>query len=311
MKRMSFSHTVKDELAHHWPSRRCCRTAEFSAMMRVDGRLHLRGAGRYALHLSSENAAVARKSLRLLSDLYNFSGEVAVRRSRLSQANNYRVYIDEQPGLGQVLNELGILDDSLNLRADIPRRLVKSPCCAAAFVRGLFLGGGFVSSPRGQYHLELVTDHLELARTGQELMARFEIHARVIEKKNRYTVYLKQAQAIVDFLTLIGAHTATLSWEDVRTVKGVRSNVNRLVNCDTANLNKAVKAAMEQLRDIARIDEFLGLAKLPAALREIAMVRMNNPQANLVELGQACEPKLSKSAANHRVRRLREYAAKL
>lgn len=311
MKEASFSHQVKDELAHHWPGKRCCRTAELAALVRVDGRLHLHGPGRCSLHLSSENAAVTRKSLRFFSDLFDVSGEISVRRSRLSRANNYLLYIDERPGLAQVLNELGVLDDSLNLRAEIPGRLIKSDCCAASFARGLFLGGGFVSHPRGQYHLELVMESYQLAMTAQDVFNRFEIRARVIEKQNRYTLYLKQAQAIVDSLALIGAYSATLAWEDMRTVKGVRSTVNRLVNCDTANLNKAVKAALEQIRDIGKIEAMVGLAKLPLALQEIAEARLSNPQANLVELGEACQPKLTKSAAYHRISRLQAYAAKL
>ncbi len=115
----------------------------------------------------------------------------------------------------------------------------------------------------------------------------------------------------MDSLTFIGAYSATLAWEDMRTVKGVRSTVNRLVNCDTANLNKAVKAALEQIRDIGKIEAMVGLAKLPLALQEIAETRLSNPQANLVELGEACQPKLTKSAAYHRISRLQAYAAKL
>ena len=145
---MSFSNQVKDELAHQWPGKRCCRAAELSAMIRMDGSLHLLGGERFALHLSSENAAVARLSLRLLGDLYGITGKVTVRRSKLSNANNYLVYVDWQPGLGQALNELGVLDDSFHLRQDVPGRLVRQSCCAVAFLRGLFLGGGFISSPK-------------------------------------------------------------------------------------------------------------------------------------------------------------------
>ncbi len=311
MKKTSFSHQVKEELAHQWSGKRCCRTAEFAALVRVDGRLHLHGNDRFSLQMNSENAAVTRRSLRLMTDLYGVSGEISVRRSRLSQANNYQLYIVERPEMGQILNELGVLNDSLSLQADIPGRLIRSDCCAAAFVRGFFLGGGFVSHPQGQYHLEMVTESLSLAVTAQELLARFDIRARMIEKQNRYTVYLKKAQAIVDSLALIGAYSATLAWEDTRTVKEVRSNVNRLVNCDTANLKKVVKAAMEQIADIAKIDESIGLANLPSGLQEIAQVRLSYPQANLVELGEACQPRLTKSAAYHRIRRLKEYAAKL
>lgn len=311
MKTMTFSHQVKDELAHHRAGRPCCRAAELSAVIRVDGGLLFKGKGRFGLRLSSENAAVTRKSLRLFSNLYHLTGDVSVRRSKLSGANNYFFELDDRPGLEQALNELGILDDSLNPRPDVPGRLVKSNCCAAAYARGLFLGGGFISNPQGQYHLEVVTRNPAVAETCKDLLSRFDITARVIEKDDRYTLYLKQAQAIVDFLALIGAFSAILAWEDVRTVKDVRASVNRRVNCDTANLNKVVKASVDQVNDIVKIDEAMGLSKLPKGVREIAVARVANPHSNLAELGEACSPKLSKSAVYHRIRRLKEYADKL
>jgi cell division protein WhiA len=308
---LSFSNEVKDELSHQWPGRRCCRSAELSAIIRMDGSLHLLGGERYALHMTTENAAVARKGLRLLSRLYGLSGEVTIRRSKLSRANNYLVYINSQPPLEQALNELGILDDRLNLRQDVPRRLVRNDCCAIAYIRGLFLAGGSISNPKSHYHLEMVTDNYVLARTIEELLVRFNIKAKVVERRGSYAVYLKKGQAIVDLLALIGAHTALLKWEDVGTLKNVRSSVNRLVNCDTANLNKAVKASLEQLSDIAKIDSLMGLASLPPALREVAEIRQNNPQMNIKELGLACNPQLTKSAVYHRIRRLRQVASRL
>jgi len=280
-------------------------------MIRIDGSLHLLGGEKYALHLTTENAAVARKSLRLLGELYGLSGKVTVRRSKLSKANNYLVYIDWQPFLSQALNELGILDDSLSLRQDVPRRLIRQSCCAIAFLRGLFIGGGFISNPKGQYHLEITTDNFSLAQTIQRLLDKFEIKSALTERRGYLAVYMKQARAIVDFLALIGAYTALLTWEDVMIVKEIRGAVNRLVNCDTANLNKVVTAALEQLSDIAKVEDHMGIAALPAALREIAEARMANPQASLRELAEACSPQLTKSAAYHRIRRLQALAASL
>lgn len=277
----------------------------------MDGSLHLLGGDRYALHLSTESAAVARKSLRLMNDLFGLTGEVTVRRSKLSKANNYLVYIDWQRSLAQALNELGVFDDTFSVRQDVPGRLVKKTCCAIAYLRGLFLGGGFVSDPKGQYQLELATNNQAVAETCLGLLNRFEIRANVHERRGYHAVYIKQAQAIVDFLALVGAHTALLKWEDVRIFKDVRSKVNRLVNCDTANLNKAVTAALGQLSDIAKIESAYGLDRLPAALREIAGVRVANPEANLKELAAMCRPSLTKSAAYHRLRRLKELAATL
>lgn len=294
-----------------WPGRRCCRAAELSAVIRMDGNLHLLGNSRFALHLTTENAAAARKCLRLISDLYKLSGKVTIRRSKLSKTNNYLVFVNWQSGLGQALNELGILDDSLNLRQDVPGRLIKRDCCALSYLRGLFLGGGFISDPKSQYHLEFTSDNLFLAQTISDLLKRFDLGSKHTERREHQIIYMKQAQTIFDFLSLIGANAALLKCEDVRILKSVRSSVNRVVNCDTANLNKVVEAALDQLSDIAKIDEAVGLHKLPLALREIAEARIANPQASLKELGEAGELGLTKSAAYHRVRRLKEFADKL
>ena len=150
-----------------------------------------------------------------------------------------------------------------------------------------------------------------LAMTIRRLLARFKIRSAPAERRGHFEVYLKKSQAIVDFLALIGAYVALLTWEDVRILKGIRESVNRLVNCDTANLNKAVTAALEQLSDIAKIENDIGLAGLPPALRQIAEARLANPQASLKELGERCEPRLTKSATYHRVRRLQALAARL
>lgn len=306
---MSFSIQIKDELAHRRPRKKCCQVAELSAIIRMDGSLHLQGQpNRYALHISTENAAVARKALKLFGDIFELKGEVTVRRWRLRDSNNYLLYIPENPRMGQVLNELGILDDSLNIRYGIAPRLVKQSCCAIAYLRGLFMGGGFVGHPAGEYHFELVTDNYTLAQDAQKLLNRFGLSPKILTRKKNFALYLKGADQIAQLLALIGAHTAVLKWEDVRILKGMRSSVNRLVNCDTANLNKAVEAALAQLSDIALIEEEIGLDRLPRGLADLAHTRLTHPQASIKELGEACEPPLSKSAVYHRIRRIQFLA---
>lgn len=306
---MTFTAQVKNELAHHIAREKSCQVAELSAIIRMDGSLHLQGPpGRLALHISTENAATARKVLRLLSENFKLKGEVTIRRWRLKNANNYLVFIPEQPQLGQSLNELGILDDSLNIRYDILPRLVRINSCAAAYLRGLFLGGGSVSDPAGDYHFELVTDNYRLAADSKSLMERLGLNPKILTRKKNFAVYLKSADQIIQCLALIGAHTALLKWEDIRIKKEVRANVNRLVNFDTANLNKTVDAAISQLSDIDIIEEGFGLEKLPRALADVARARRAHPNVNIKELGEACDPPLSKSAVYHRLRRLHALA---
>ncbi len=308
---MPFSSQVKDELAHQQPRKMCCQIAELSAIIHISGSLHLQGQpNRYALHISTENAAVARKVLKLFNDLFDMRGEVTVRRFRLSDANNYLVYIPENPKMVQSLNELGILDDSLNIKYGIVPRLIKKSCCAVAYLRGLFMGGGFIGDPKGKYHFELSTDNYGLAGDAVKLMNRFDLYPKIRERKNRFLIYLKGTEPMVQFLALIGAHTALLKWEDVRIIKSMRASVNRLVNCDTANLNKSVEAALSQLSDIAIIDEEMGLDNLPAGLSTLARTRLANPEASLEELGKEHDPKLSKSAVYHRIRRIKQLADK-
>lgn len=309
---MSFSAQVKDELAHKQPRKKCCQVAELSAIIRMDGSLHLSGRpNRYSLHISTENAAVARKVLKLFSDIFQLKGNVTIRRWRLKGTNNYLVFIPYHSKLDQVLNELGILDDSLNIRYGIAPRLVKQSCCAAAYLRGLFIGGGFVGHPSGQYHFELATENYALIQDAQSLMNRFGLQPRILTRKRNFALYLKGADQIAQLLALIGGYDALLKWEDVRILKEMREAVNRLVNCDTANLNKAVDAALSQLSDIALIDEEIGLDKLPPSLADLARTRLAYPQASIKELGEVCEPSLSKSAVYHRIRRLQGLASGL
>jgi DNA-binding protein WhiA len=235
-----------------------------------------------------------------------------VERSLLHRSNNYLIYLKPQPKLNQMLNEAGILSDSLVLNYGIAKRLVRQSCCAASYLRGAFLGRGFVSDPRrGDYHFEITTDARQLARDLRDLMNHFQLGARLSEREKDYQVYLKDSDQIVRFLTLAGAFSSLLAWEDIRILKELRNQVNRLVNCDTANLSKTVEAAITQLENISIIDEEMGLSNLSKGLREVVFARRSFPQASIQELGESCQPTLSKSAVYHRLRRLNRLAESL
>ena len=305
---MSFTAEVKDELSRIMPKRNCCPKAELAALVRVEGTLHITGAERYRLEVATETAPVARKTIKLLHELYGLKTELTVRRSILHKTNNYLITVPQQAKLTQSLNDLGILDDSLDISYRIPGRLVKKDCCAVSYLRGAFLGGGFVADPHGDFHFELTAEAPEMADDLVTLMARFEMEARVTKRRGLYAVYLKGAEPIVTFLALVGAHRALLRAEDVRVMKSVRNRVNRLVNAETANLVKSTDAAMAQLEGIRQLAEARGLDGLPPALRELAYLRLEHPDASLRELGEYADPPLSKSAVYHRIRRLEELA---
>lgn len=308
---MSFSAVVKNELARVAPVRRCCRTAELAAILHIDGTLRLHGGGRCSLEVATENAAVARRVVADLHELFELQSDLVVRRNTLTKTNNYLIEIPDQPRLAQSLNEIGVLDDSMNIVHGVLPRIVKRNCCAVAYLRGAFLGGGSVADPRGEYHFEIDTQSEQLAQDLKRLLARFGMDGRVRTRRDVHVLYMKDGDSIIQFLALVGAHAALLTSEDVRVLKQVRAAVNRLVNMDTANVSRAVAAAAQQLADIRAVQSGIGLRRLPPALREIAQARLAHPEASLTELGEMCAPRLTKSAVNHRMRRISGLAAKI
>jgi len=306
---VSFTAEVKEELSRIEPRRACCLKAELAALIRIEGTLHITGHERYRLEVATETAPVARKVIKLLHGIYGLKTELTVRRSVLHKTNNYLITVPGQPKLTQALADLGILDETLGLSYGIAPQLVKRDCCAISYLRGAFLGGGFVADPHGDFHFELTAESAEMADALVELMARFDIDARVAQRRATYAVYLKGAEPIVTFLALVGAHRALLRTEDVRIVKSMRNDVNRLVNAETANLAKTAEAALEQIDAINTLVEARGLESLPPALQELALLRLENPDVSLRELGELADPPLTKSAVYHRVRRIEELAA--
>lgn len=308
---MSFTAEVKEELSRVMPARSCCPRSELAALIRVEGTLHLAGGERYRLEMATETAPVARKAIKLMHSLYGLKTELTVRRSVLHKTNNYLITVPSQPALAVALSDLGILDEAAGLNYGVPAKLVRKDCCAISYLRGAFLGGGFVADPHGDFHFELTAETEELARGLVSLMARFGIEAKVTRRRGLYAVYLKGAEPIVTFLALVGAHRALLRTEDVRIIKSMRNDVNRLVNAETANLQKSADAAMSQVEDIRYLAETHGIESLPAALQELAQLRIDHPDVSIRELGEYADPPLSKSAVYHRIRRLEALAAEL
>ena len=307
---MSFTAEVKDELSRIEPRRQCCLKAELAALVRIEGTLHITGPSRYRLEVATETAPVARTVIKLLHGVYGLKTELTVRRSVLHKTNNYLITVPTQPRLAEALDELGIVGDE-GFSVGIDPKLVKRDCCAIAYLRGAFLGGGFVADPHGDFHFELTAETEQLAEDLISLMARFEIPARVARRRGVYAIYLKGAEPIVTFLALVGAHRALLRTEDVRIIKSMRNDVNRLVNAEIANQQKTAEAAISQIQAIDALSAGVGLENLPPALRELAELRLANPEVSLRELGELADPPLTKSAVYHRVRRIEELAAEM
>jgi len=306
---MSFSITVKNELARMKAFKPCCQMAELAALARMDGVIQISGAHRTALHIHNENAAVARKTFSYVKELFDVQADILVRRKvRLKKNNVYAVRIQSRQKIRTILEALGLMEQDGQLAEGIKEDFTKKDCCRRAFLRGVFLGGGSVNDPEGTYHLEITTNDERLSKDICRLLKKYGLPAKVSDRKNWYVVYLKGSEEIVNLLNVMGAHAALLNFENVRIYKGMRNQVNRIVNCETANLNKTVNAAVKQVEDIKYIEGSLGLGKLPASLREVAEIRLEYPDSSLKELGEMINPKVGKSGVNHRLRRLSKIA---
>jgi cell division protein WhiA len=307
---MSFTSTIKKELTQLEVDT-CCKQAELSALVRMNGTIGIRQE-RLILDIITENPSTARYVFSLLKSLYSVQPEVLVRKKvRLKKNNVYVIRLTSQAD--QVLSKLYILKNNWERIVGIAPELIKDHCCQRAYLRGAFLATGSVNNPdSASYHLEMVSTYHDHAEALCELMNQFHLHAKIIERKKGYVVYIKEGDKIGEFLNIIGAHPSLLHFENARIMKDMRNSVNRLVNCETANLNKTIQAAMRQIENIELIDQEIGLDQLPHRLREVAEVRLKYPEVSLTELGQLLPSgKVSKSAINHRLRKLDEMANRL
>ncbi len=308
---MSFTIDTKDELSRVPAQCSHCNRALLSALIRIEGSLHKEGGGGYRLEVATDNIFVARLIIKLVHELYNLKTEFTVRQSVLHKTQNYLIEIPTQADLAKALVNLGIITEDGGMIFGISPELVAKQCCAAAYVRGAFLGGGFVSSPRGDFHFEICVSNKELADDLAAILQDHEIPGRVVQRRNAYVVYLKSGEAICDVLAFTGAHQAALRMENERVYKSMRNEVNRRTNAEVANQGKTVDSAMRQIMAIRKVVDAYGIENLPPALQEYIRLRVNNPDASLTELGEAASPPLSKSAVYHRVRRIEEMAKEL
>ena len=306
---MSFSSEVKEELSEQIASGRHCRLAETAAILSLCGKIVITENDRYCVKIQTENLAVARKYFTLLRKTFNIRAEVSVRKSR--EVRFYSVIVSKDPEARRLLGETCLLDEDGNVSecmSPMHHRLLRQNCCRRAFIRGAFLAVGSVSDPEKSCHFEIVCTALEKARQLQELLASYDVDAKVVLRKRHYVVYIKEGSQIVELLGLMGAHISLMQLENVRIVKEMRNSVNRKVNCETANLNKTVSAAVRQAEDIRYIQEKIGLDKLPMDLEETARLRLEHTEASLKELGDMLSPKVGKSGVNHRLRKLSQIA---
>ncbi|MCP1191133.1 DNA-binding protein WhiA [Priestia flexa] len=307
---MSFASETKKELTN-LEVKDCCAKAELSALIRMNGSLAFSNRN-LTVDVQTENAAIARRIYVLLKKSYNVTVELLVRKKmRLKKNNVYIVRLVEKARF--LLEDLKILNEGFTFTHNISEELVKKKCCKRSYLRGAFLAGGSINNPEtSSYHLEIFSLYREHNDALCELMNTFGLNSKTLERKKGYINYLKEAEKITEFLSIVGAHSALLRFEDVRIVRDMRNSVNRLVNCETANLNKTIGAAIRQVENIRYIQETVGLEVLPEKLREIARLRVEYQDVTLKELGEMVSGgQISKSGINHRLRKIDEIAGKL
>ena len=306
---MSYASEVKKELTTLEVHREHAK-AELTALIRMNGSVSIYNQS-LVLNIQSENAAIARRMYSLLKDHYNSEGELLVRRKMKLKKNNIYIVRLKQ-GVRELLDELEIFD-GLSFKTHVSEEIMMNEQKQRSYLRGAFLAGGSVNSPEtSRYHLEIYSNYEDHNQDICQIMNQFDFNARTIERRNGYITYLKEAEKIADFLALVGAHNSMMRFEDIRIVRDMRNSVNRLVNCENANMNKTIDAAAKQIENIEFIDEMGGLDKLPIKLKEIAVLRLENPDVSLKELGEMVPSgEISKSGINHRIRKINEYADKL
>ncbi|KAB7704184.1 DNA-binding protein WhiA [Bacillus aerolatus] len=307
---MSFASETKKELTT-LEVKDCCAKAELSALIRMNGSLSFSNR-LLVVNIQTENAAIARRIYVLLKKNYQVEVELLVRKKmRLKKNNVYIVRLKEKAR--DILEDLAIIETSFSFVHNISPGLIEKKCCRRSYLRGAFLAGGSVNNPEtSSYHLEIFSLYKEHNDALCELMNLFDLNSKTLERKKGFITYLKEAEKITEFLNIVGAHNALLRFEDIRIVRDMRNSVNRLVNCETANLNKTIGAALRQVENIRFIESSVGLEVLPGKLREIAELRVAHQDVTLKELGEMVSgATISKSGINHRLRKIDEIAEKI
>jgi len=311
---MSFSAEVKEELSKHIGTSRHCQLAEIAAIIECAGYLS-EDDGKYTLYIQADNVLVARKFFTLLKKAFNIGTSILEEIPDIKENGRvYRPVMQDGKDLLSVLGAIKLLDadgNILDIQNGVSSMVTRNTCCKRAFLRDSFLCLGSISDPNKGYHLEYVCINEMQARHLQDMIESFDIEAKIVIRKKYYVLYIKEGSGIVDLLNIMEAPVSLMNLENLRIVKEMRNSINRRVNCEVANITKTVNAASKQIEDITYIKDHYGFDNLQTNLREMAEVRLENPEATLVELGRMLDPVVGKSGVNHRLRKLSDLADKL
>lgn len=298
----SFAYKVKSELCRAPVQRLCCARAEAYGVL-----LYGTAFSSKEIRIITENAEFAARLPRL------FQRAFGLRFDRVP---------DEEPGhgklifqmtsqdkLNKIINQFGY-DPKQNPVLHVNFGMLEDDCCRTAFLRGAFLAGGSVTDPEKRYHLELTTAHLQASREVSALLSEMGFLPRSVMRSGCAVIYFKQSEHIEDFLTKIGAPAAAMDIMTAKVDKEIRNGANRAMNCDIANVNKTLDAAQEQMTAIEKLQQQGTLEKLPDKLQQTALLRLQYPELSLAQLAERCDPPVTKSCMNHRMRKIMEEANK-
>jgi hypothetical protein len=305
---MSFSSEIKEELSNRMDSAKHCQIAELAAILAFCGEVTAD-----CLVVVTENHIVADKYIALLDAVSGIKREDVDWCQDKKKGSAILVTLNEEQSRSVLMTVkwIDVMNGGDFVRCFANPHVIQKECCKRAFIRGAFLAAGSVSDPNKFYHYEIVCDREEDAEKLAEIMAFFNLDAKYIARKKTFVVYLKEGSHITDCLNIMGAYVSQMNLMNVMILKDMRNDVNRKVNCETANLNKTVEAAVKQINDIEYIRDTVGLSYLKDSLQEVAVVRLENPDMNLKDIGKLLTPEVGKSGVNHRLRKISEIAEEL
>lgn len=310
---MSFSSEVKEELESKVDSALHCQIAEFAAMMAFGGTILQTPDGNKLLVMTTENDIVAKKFAALAEKAFGI-GEEQFDYDYEGQRNSIvHMSLSDNELVKKILMAIKWMESEEGEIHPVFANpmLVLKECCKRAFIRGAFMAAGSISDPNKFYHFEIVCNHEEGAGQLKDMLTFFNLDAKVIARKKNYVVYLKEGSHITDCLNVMGAYVSQMNLYNVMILKGISNDVNRKVNCETANLNKTIEAAVKQIKDIEYIRDTLGLENLNEGLQQVARLRLENTDMNLKDIGERLDPPVGKSGVNHRLRKISEIADEL
>lgn len=307
---MSFSYEVKQELSRIFPPKNCCQKAELLALIYMSGSIRLVGGFKFAkFQIKTENASTIRKAYKLLKKYVSSNIETRVLKNNLLKKNNLYILSVDYKEIKTFFKRFNTRISATKSQDLWPSPIsIRGDCCRQAYLRGAFLGSGSISDPKKAYHLEITTTNKKRAWEIVEIFQGFSVVAKINKTKNGFKVYIKDGDSIFEVLGLIGAHNSLLKFEDIRVVKDVRNNVNRMVNCETANLSKTIDASICNINSIKYLKSIDKYEDLPKNLKEIAELRLEYPDYSLKELGQMLTPALGKSGVNYRLNKICKIA---